>query len=320
MVDAFCKQVDCYRDTGCIFGNSDPSTCPHRIEPANGESVSPVPAADATGAIPWHGGSLGETDLQFVAARRRPFVVGVVGPHSSGKTTFLTALYLTLSRGVQVNGYRFAGSYTLRGWEQLANHLRYPTGVQPKFPRHTPVTTERVSGLLHLAFRKPGGELHDILLTDAPGEWFANWAIDKHADSSAGARWIARHADLFLLFLDCDQLGGANRGEARHSLFSIAHRLSEAAEQRRVLLIWSKVDVALQADAGELVRSRLQRLFPKSTEHRLSIKEDAEAHMEEIARSTLVEAGPSPPLAIAPVPFGTDPFFMYGTKRPTHAS
>ncbi len=42
----------------------------------------------------------------------------------------------------------------------------------------------------------------DVLLTDAPGRWFSQWALYEEAPAAEGARWIARNADAFLVFAD----------------------------------------------------------------------------------------------------------------------
>src|SRR3989442_1222555 len=66
--------------------------------------------------LPWTGSTLGTRDLEFVAARSQPRVVGLVGAHNSGKTTFLGMTYLVLSRGHSVANAAFSGSYSLGGW------------------------------------------------------------------------------------------------------------------------------------------------------------------------------------------------------------
>jgi hypothetical protein len=144
--------------------------------------------------LPWSSNSLGIVDLQFIAGRSKPLLIGIIGPHNAGKTTLLTVLYLLLSQGWRVKGRRFVGSYTLGGWENLAHSLRWTPNQGPHFPPHTPNDAGRLPGLLHLAFRRDDGVLEDVLLTDAPGEWFERWAIDKGAPNLDGARWISSNS------------------------------------------------------------------------------------------------------------------------------
>ena len=67
-------------------------------------------------------------------------------------------------------------------------------------------------------------ELLDVLMTDAPGEWFDRWAVDRSSPQAAGARWVAEHADSFALLADSEALIGADRGEVRRSLRRLAQR------------------------------------------------------------------------------------------------
>ncbi len=127
MAEQHCKQADCDPRTGCIFGELNPNNCEHRTE----KTSNGISAAGETSPMPWHSSVFGLTELQFVAARSRPILIGVVGAHNAGKTSFLTALYLMLFGGVRMPDKSFAGSFTLRAWEILANNLRYDTLQQP---------------------------------------------------------------------------------------------------------------------------------------------------------------------------------------------
>jgi hypothetical protein len=44
------------------------------------------------------------------------------------------------------------------------------------------------------------------MFADAPGEWFQKWAANRDSADGAGARWVAEHADVFLLVADCEAL------------------------------------------------------------------------------------------------------------------
>lgn len=285
MIEDFCKQADCYADTGCIFGELNPNDCEHQAKGEDPETPSALPDGDVI--VPWHGSSLGLTELQFVASRQRPRVIGIVGPHNAGKTTFITSVYLMLFHGTRIPNKSFAGSFTLRGWESLANNLRYPTGAEPMFPRHTPVTEDRVPGLLHIAFRNATRRLEDVLFTDAPGEWFSNWAKDRNADNAAGARWIARHANAFLFFIDSEELAGANRGNARNLITSLAQRLADVIGNRQVLLLWSKDDVTVDAGMKEQIKDRLHTYFPGAPQIAVSIRNESRDGIRKVAEIIL---------------------------------
>ena len=151
------------------------------------------------------------------SARSKPKVIAIAGAHNAGKTTLLTAWYLIAGRGYSPKGGYFAGSYTLEGWENLAHSLRWTEVSGPIFPMHTH-TGGRFPGVLHWALRTESDRLLDLLLPDAPGEWFRRWAIDRDAEDAAGARWLAEYADVFIVLADCDALSSPLRGAARNSL------------------------------------------------------------------------------------------------------
>ena len=139
--------------------------------------------------LPWTGNALGLLDVELVTACNRTSLIGVVGPYNSGKTTLLTLLYLLVQRGEQAPSASFAGSLSLKGWENLATNLRWERGKGgPQFPPHTARGAGRRPGLLHLALRDSGRVRRDFLLTDPPGEWFSLWAQKESSDGAEGAR------------------------------------------------------------------------------------------------------------------------------------
>lgn len=270
MTGKACDHPHCWApESTCNLGEDDPTVCPHWH--GTGDATDETAAAMGQ-PLPWSGGTLGMVDLQFVAGRSRPTVIGVVGPHDAGKTTFLTAIYLSLSQGHRLPGRQFAGSYTLGGWENLAHALRWHPGQEPRFPAHTPAGAGRRPGLLHLAFRDDAGALDDVLLADAPGEWFARWAIDQEASEAGGARWVGRNADAFILFADSAALASAARGQARSRLASLAQRLADNLTGRPVAIVWAKSDIPVPQGIQAALRGTFGRLFPGYQEFMVSVR------------------------------------------------
>jgi hypothetical protein len=231
------------------------------------ESESDVLPAEGAHRAHWSGAALGTMDLGSLVPRGRSLVVGVLGSHDAGKTTLLVGTYLACLRGREIAAAKFAGSRTLGAWEALAAWSRNEDAARaPSFPPHTPRGTFRVPGLLHLALRDRGGELRDILLTDAPGEWFTRWSINEDAPEAEGARWVVTHADAFLLVIDCKRLAGDERGDARKDARQLIERLSGHVAGRPTYLVWAKSDIAPAPRIRDTIRHTLGVAIPHAFE------------------------------------------------------
>ncbi len=314
-----CSRPSCYApECSCDMGNMNHTKCPNWVSGHEGASASAV--ADANGLlIPWSGSALGLSDLSFVAGAGKPMVVGVVGPQNAGKTTLLAAWYLLIGRGVVCSEKRrFAGSYSFAGWEALAGSLRWSPGNLPNFPPHTSSRGGRAPGLLHASFRGNSGDVRSYLFTDAPGEWFKKWSMNRDAPDAEGARWVATHADMFLLIADRQALAGENKGSARSALQVLARRLAAECSDRPVALVWTKADVPIAPEIETAVRDSVLKLMPDALEFFVSIsgpgddENNGQGLLEllnwalEIRRARL---SLPPPQAAS-----TDLLFMFGVK------
>lgn len=272
-----CSRPTCFApESTCDLGNLDHSKC----EAWKAQEVSAFAQGNATTdelLLPWSGSALGLVDLGFVTGRRKPLVVGIVGPQNSGKTTLLAAWYILVGRGLfSAEKRRCAGSYTLTGWESIASALRWTPGQKPHFPPHTSSRAGRMPGLLHFVFRDVNSISRDYLFTDAPGEWFQKWAVNREAVDGEGARWVSDHADVFLLIADREALSGPNMGSARGSLQLLARRLAAERGTRSVALIWSKSDVAVAPEIETAVREAVFGQMPDAKEFSVSIVPSAD--------------------------------------------
>jgi hypothetical protein len=206
--------------------------------------------------------------------RAKRTIVGILGAHDVGKTTLLTANYLLLLRGHKIAAATFSGSRTLNAWEALASWMRFhDSAMSPMFPPHTPRGSGRVPGLLHVALKNASGQFRDILLADAPGEWFTKWAIDENSSQAEGASWIAQHSDGFLIVADCQRLAGQNRGIARADLLQLIDRLSNHINSRPVALVWTKSENSVPEGIRLAIQKALQESLPDATEFHVSISD-----------------------------------------------
>jgi hypothetical protein len=266
-----CSRETCFvPDTTCDLGFLDRSRCPAWSAqpsslPVDGKTLDDV-------LLPWSGNALGLADISFLAGRAKPLTVGIVGPHNAGKTTLLAAWYLLLGRGLLLGpGRKFAGSCSLLGWENIAGGLRWAPGLQPTFPPHTTSRAGRAPGLLHLAVRDDAAEFRDYLLADAPGEWFKRWALNRDAADAEGARWLAEHADAFILIADREALSGQDAGSARGALQLLTQRLSAEYGTRPVALVWTKADIETNSAIEGAVRETVNNRIPDALEFPVSI-------------------------------------------------
>lgn len=280
-----CKYLDKCNDelVGCLSGsNEDFHTCQYKKVKDKKDSgdVRDV-KEEGNYLFPWSGNVLGETDLKIITTYRTPTIIGLIGSSNAGKTTALIALFLLLRKGKAIKGYSFAGSYTLNGWENLASFLTLTRENQIEWPPHTSRNVGRVPGLLHLSFINRYEQIEDILLTDAPGEWFSDWAIDEKS-SAKGAKWINDYSDAFILFADSDAFK-KSIGNARRELKTISGRMSKYNKNRPLALVWSKSDIEISQEIKQVINNRIKREFPTNKIFDISIKSNGnEKQLENI--------------------------------------
>jgi hypothetical protein len=122
-----------------------------------------------------------------------------------------------------------------------------------------------------MAFRNADGEVRGYLFTDAPGEWFQKWAVNRNAIDGEGARWVAEHADVFLLVADREALSGLRMGSARGAFQLLARRLAAERGGRPVALVWTKSDVAVAPEMEKAVRDAVLGPMSDALEFSVSV-------------------------------------------------
>lgn len=268
--------------------------------------------------LPWSGAALGTTDLPFVTGRSEPKLVAVIGPHNAGKTTLLGLFYQQIGRRGLLGDAKFAGSYSLEGWEAIAHAMRWEAGV-PRFPPHTSSGSGRAPGLLHMASRRSDTGIADLLFADSPGEWFQRWAIEPLAADAEGAAWLLERASALLIVADCEALAGEQRGPARNDIIQLVRRVAAARRGRPAALVWTKADVAVPAAIREAVTKAVKLVMPDIVDFETSVvaferngnKVDAQDSVRAVLDWTIA---PLPRGFAVPelAPTGDDPFFAIG--------
>ena len=238
-------------------------------------TIEKEPPEDEYYRIPWTGNTFGLMDLNYLTVSSKPILIGIAGVVSAGKTTFLASLYCILRHGGKIGNYRFSGSLTLNGWENIAWYLSWKNSGDIQFPPHTSNNSGRIPGLLHLALKNEKGEKIDLVFTDAPGEWFDYWRNNVNNENARGAKWIHDNCNAFLLFADCEMLAGEKRGSAKLQITSVADRLFENIKNRPFGLVWSKSDVSVSAKTKRQILSHFkQNPLVHFTEFEPSVKND----------------------------------------------
>lgn len=271
-----CSQVNCYpEDLGCNTEGCPVLTdCKFYKQPED-TTFKSEDVENYYVRVPWTGNTLGLADLNYLTSTSPIILIGVAGVASAGKSTFLATLYCLLRHGNYIGDYSFAGSITLTGWENIAWYLSWNNHNDIQFPPHTTSNSGRIPGLLHISLRNRAGDRKEIVFTDAPGEWFGHWTVNKNDSNAVGAQWIHENADAFLLFADCEMLAGPQLGTARRQTRQVADRLNEGLGDRPLSLIWSKSDIEIDHEVKEQISTYIHNLEIRNyAEFQTSVKND----------------------------------------------
>lgn len=188
------------------------------------------------------GAVLGATDAEIVTLRSRTHLVVFAGAEGSGKTTVLASLYERLNQG-PFAGFRFAGSRSLLGFEEICHLNRLASGeVQPDTQR-TRLTDE--TKYYHLALRgsEPSAARRDVLLSAMSGELFR---MAKDSQEDAERLMFLLRADTIVVLVDGERLANtAQRTSAQADAADILESLLDAnmiSPSCRVEIVFSKLD------------------------------------------------------------------------------
>lgn len=260
---ASCDRPDCFvQDTHqCAAGHMKASKCKHYIGQDDSDCNGQINQESDDEGFPWTGRPLGTTDLRFISATRRPHIVGIAGAADAGKTTLLCLLFLNLYRGRILENFNFAGSFTLIGWENIAQNMQLNAGEIIQFPPHTS-SSGRSPGLLHLRTIDDKNQLQDSLLTDASGEWFSAWTSNPDDERAEGAQWVASHADRMLIIADTEALTtGSNQGASKRALEFLIRRVQHNFGKKNVALVWTKTDLKRPKALKDAIESLFTSCF-----------------------------------------------------------
>lgn len=170
-----CKLPDCPIDKGgpCLEGRE--SGCPNLLpqEPMPTavylEAATPEPKPSSSRENLYSGNRLEIDEARAFSRRGRAVVVALVGLIECGKTSLIARLHQQFMAG-PIAGYRFAGSRTLLGFEEMNWLATIESGVgRPQMDR----TSRRFdNSFLHFTVRASDGEPEptDVLINDISGD------------------------------------------------------------------------------------------------------------------------------------------------------
>lgn len=257
-----CSNKDCpaHKTKECYDGKPDYRKCENWLKtngpkaPSIERLIKPVKKQ-----VLWSGEALLIDELNAITGRSIALTIGIAGRADAGKTTFLAMLFTLLQKGYGFDGYEFAGSNTIVGWDYLYDRLKiYQTQVS--FPNPTPLEYCR---FFHLALRDQQGALKDLLISDASGEVFTLWATDRDHVNAENARLIYKTSSAFILFIDCEDLI-ERKGRAKSDIIKIAEMLKYDLRDRPVIAVWSKSDKKSEVhpSISSSINEELQSMFP----------------------------------------------------------
>ncbi|WP_313534371.1 TRAFAC clade GTPase domain-containing protein [Sphingomonas sp.] len=251
---AVCRQPGCGGPISGVCINQLPfDECPDVVPPEDAEPGEPASAETEPDTVST--GRMGVLSIHEADAFLRAYgglVLAVVAAPNAGKTTFASALYDLLRRGL-LEGFGFAGSETIKGLEERCFDSRVASGED----KPTTLRTRSVSPLIfiHLRIAVPDGRQLDVLLSDRSGEHFDR-ALNTPAQF-ADFHEIGR-ANAILLLVDGQKLVTSHQAEiagARKLILALAQ--SGYLANKNVHLVVTKTDLLEGALQRTLVEQRV---------------------------------------------------------------
>ncbi len=222
------------------------------IDESTGNELSASPGRSMTRTA--DGPSLNGASCDELLRQRGGTVVGIVAGPEAGKTTMIAAIYELLHRG-RLDGYRFGGSETLRGYEERCHLARVASNRDRPDTARTP--TRAKLSFTHLRVGTAVG-ITDVVFSDRSGEHFDN-VLDQPAQLTEFAELI--RADVILILVELDRLA-----EHSHVITSYARRLVMAMRQCGLLqdkilrLVGTKADLLEKQDVLDETTASLSSL------------------------------------------------------------
>lgn len=243
--------------SGVCINNLSFDECPDVVGPAPSniaEDTGTLRRADADVVSVHDGQALGAIACDDLLRQRGGIVVGLVAGPEVGKTTLISTMYELLARR-RMASFRFAGSETLRGYEERCHLARLASNrVKADTPR-TP--TKAQLSFTHLRIAK-GDVRTDIVFSDRSGEHF-NHVLDRPIEV-AGFQEL-RRAEVILLLIDLKEfLAEPHVQTARMRKWIMAMAQNGLLHGKTVRLVGTKADLVTAAPNSNAASKALDEL------------------------------------------------------------
>jgi len=200
------------------------------------------------------GRSLDAIACDVLLRERGGTVIGIVAGPEVGKTTLIGTMYELIHRG-RMPGFGFAGSETLRGYEERTFLARIASNrIRPDTPR---TKVKEQLNLTHLRLATKNG-IRDVYFSDRSGEDFDS-ALGS--PTKFGSFIELKRAETILLLVDLEQFM-----QSPQLVMSSVRRLFMAIEQhlflagKQLILVGTKADLLAGTQDYELAAGRLEIL------------------------------------------------------------
>lgn len=188
------------------------------------------------------GAALGAADAEVITLRSRTHLVVFAGAEGSGKTTVLASIYERLNQG-SFAGFRFAGSRSLLGFEEICHLNRLVSGGNQPDTQRTRLTDDTKYYHLALKGTEPAAARRHVLMSAMSGELFR---MAKDSQEDAERLTYLRRADTIVVLVDGERLAApAVRTSAQADAADILESLLDAdmvSRSCRVEVVFSKLD------------------------------------------------------------------------------
>lgn len=206
------------------------------------EGTEPFEEADPEFIELYSGAALSANEAEAITLRSRTQLVAFAGAEGSGKTTVLASIYERLNQR-EFAGFKFAGSRSLLGFEEICHLNRLSSGGAHPDTQRTRLTDD--TKYYHLALRtaEPPAARRNVLLSAMSGELFR---MAKDSQEEAERLTFLRRADTFVVLVDGERLATtAQRTSAQADAADILESVLDAnmvSPSCIVEIVFSKLD------------------------------------------------------------------------------